>query len=126
MANPINIRFPPRRSFKGAFDTNQSTVDAIADDLRILLLSNFGERPVHHDFGANLRSIIFEQGPDVPQQVRDAISSAVEKWMPFVSILDIEVTDDTVNTTLRPNEIHVKINFSVSGIEGALSQKITA
>ena len=122
----INMKFPLKKSSKGSFAVNDTTVDAVADDLRMLLLTNHGDRVVHRDFGANLRSIIFEQGPDVPQQVRDAISSAVEKWMPFVSILDIEVTDDTVNTTLRPNEIHVKINFSVSGIEGALSQKIAA
>ena len=61
----INLQFPLRRSSKGAFATNDSTINAVVDDLKLLLLTNHGERPVHGDFGANLRSIIFEPGTGV-------------------------------------------------------------
>lgn len=126
MAN-INLKFPLRRSSKGAFDTNQSTIDAVADDLRILILTNYGERPIHYDFGANLRRILFEQeGGDIRQQVKDSIISATEKWMPFVSIIDILVDDSTTNSTLKSNEINVKINFGVGQLQGTLQQSIKA
>jgi len=126
MAGSINIRFPLRKSPKGAFETNQSTIQAVADDLRILILTNYGERPIHYDFGANLRRIIFEQGPDVRQQISDAIVAAVDKWMPFVILQDVQVNDSSTSPTVRPNEVNVKITFSVGQLEGVLEQRIRA
>lgn len=124
MADPINLSFPLRKSSKGAFETNQSTLDAIRDDLRILLLTNHGERPIHYDFGANLRRLIFEQSPGVLQQAEDLISAAVEKWMPFVKLVEIKVENDTVNPGLRPNELKINLKFSVGQLEGSLEQRI--
>jgi phage baseplate assembly protein W len=126
MANSINIKFPLQRSPKGAFETNDSTIDAVADDLRILLLTNYGERPIHYDFGANLRELIFLQGNSVGDSVRDAIIVAVEKWMPFVTLDDIQVFNSTTDSTLSANVIRVKILFSVSGLQGILVQEIRA
>lgn len=129
MATPINLQFPMRRSIRGAFATNETTLEAVADDLKILILTNHGERPIHGDFGANLRKVIFEgQGRDVRQQIKDQISVAVAKWMPFVNLLEIDVDDSTSNTTLKLNEVHVKITFSVGNIDATkvLTQRIKA
>ena len=127
MADPINLQFPMRRSTQGAFATNDTTLEAVADDLLILVLTNHGERPIHGDFGANLRKVIFEgQGRDVRQQIQDQITVAVAKWMPFVNLLKIDVSDHTSDTTLRLNEVHIKIEFSVGNIDArkVLSQRI--
>jgi phage baseplate assembly protein W len=126
MANAINLRFPLRRSAKGAFETNNSTIEAVTDDLRILILTNNGERPIHFDFGANLRNIVFEQGSDVRQKIEDSIISAVEKWMPFVTLNNVTVNDSSTDSTLRANEARVKIEFSVNQIQGVLTQQIKA
>jgi phage baseplate assembly protein W len=113
-----------RHSSQGAFDVNVTTLDAISDDLRILLLSNYGERPIHYDFGANLRRVLFEQGPDMKQQIRDSIVSAVDKWMPSLVLNTIDVEDNTTNPSLRSNEVRVKIEFSVGQLQGFLEQNI--
>ena len=124
MADSINLRFPLRPGSAGAFATNASTIDAVVDDLRILLLSNHGERPIHGDFGANLRSIIFEPGPAVLQKAEDLVLSAIEKWMPFVQVTNIVVGDSTTDATLPPNQLSIKLNFTVGQIEGSLNQRI--
>jgi phage baseplate assembly protein W len=127
MATPINIKFPMRTSPKGAFDTNEDTLSAVADDLKILILTNHGERPIHYDFGANLRALLFEQQTsDFKQRVGDQIRSAVEKWMPFVNILRLDVQDSTTSTSLKTNEVHVEIEFSVGNIDArkVLKQRI--
>lgn len=123
----INLQFPLKKSAQGAFATNEDTLDAIADDLRILLLSNYGERPILYDFGANLRSVIFEsQGESLRQRTSDLIQAAVEKWMPYVRLVRIDVEDFTINSTLLDNEIHVELEFSVGDIDitKVLSQRI--
>lgn len=127
MVKSINLKFPLKRSPKGAFEVNNTTIAAVTDDLRILLLTNYGERPIHYDFGANLRRVLFEQeGADVRQRVADSIVSAVERWMPFVFLEEITVDDSTTKPTLRPNEVRVTIKFSVAGVQGILSQEIRA
>lgn len=129
MADPINMKWPMRHGTKGAFETNEDTFDAILDDLKILILTNFGERPVHFDFGANLRPLIFElQGADLRQAINDSVIAAVEKWMPFVNVVNLTVDDETTVTTLRPNEVHITLEFSVGNIDitRILRQRISA
>lgn len=89
-----------------------------------MILSNYGERPIHYDFGANLRRLIFEQGPDLPQKIKDAITRAVNKWMPFVNIKGIDVADNSTNPTLQNNEVRITIRFEVGQLEGVLDQNI--
>lgn len=124
MANFINIVFPMRRGIQGAFSANTETLRAVSDDLRILLLTNYGERPIHYDFGANLRRILFEQGDDIKQQINDSIVAAVDKWMPFLVIDEITIQDNKDDSTLRLNEVRVNIDFRVGNLEGSLSQQI--
>lgn len=121
MTTKVNIAFPMRYSSEGAFLTNDVTLKAVSDDLKILLLTNYGERVIHYDFGANLRRILFEQGPDMKQQIKDAIASAVNKWMPFLIINNIIVEDNIDNPSLRLNEINVSVNFSVGQLTSSLS-----
>lgn len=124
MSDDINIKFPLKRGVKGAFETNRTTLDAVKDDLKILLLTNHGERPIHRTFGANLRSIMFDQGDFVLQKAADLITAAVEEWMPFVQIVSLEVKDETIDSTLHPNELNINISFRVGELEGALDQRI--
>lgn len=124
----LNIRFPLRRSAHGAFDLNKTTLDAVRDDLKSLIITNWGERIIHYDFGANLRSIIFEQGEDVKQKIEDAINTAIEKWMPFVNVVDIQTKNQKDDPGLGDYEISLKIIFQVgsTGLEGQLDTKVSA
>ena len=126
MARSINFKFPFVRSPQGGFASNKTTIDAVKDDLKILILTNYGERPIHADFGANLRSVIFEQGDDVRQKVKDAIVSATGRWLPAISLLDVQVDDSTTKSTIVPNQIKVTIRFSVGQQEGILEQTVKA
>ncbi len=120
----INYKFPLRNGEQGAFALNTSTIDAVVDDLKILLISNHGERPIHGDFGANLRSILFEQESGVIQKAEDLVLSAIEKWMPFVRVLSIEVDNEKTKTSVKPHELLISLRFEVGQIEGALTQRI--
>lgn len=120
----INYAFPLRRGSRGAFKTNDLTVDAVVDDLKVLMLTNHGERPIHGDYGANLRSIVFDPSTSVLQTAEDLVLSAVEKWMPFVEVTEIAVTNSDVDANLGPYDLHIKLNFTVGQIEGSLDQKI--
>ena len=109
---------------EGAFATNDSTIDAVIDDLKILLTSNYGDRPIHYDFGANLRSIVFEQSTGVLTKAEDLVLLAIEKWMPFVQVEEIQALNDTLDGTLGPNDLRIRLRFTVGQIEGTLDYRI--
>ena len=119
MGNPLNITFPMRKGPQGAFATNDDTLSAISDDLRILLITNHGERPAQYDFGANLRSLVFKnfEGDSMTQAIKDRIQVAVDKWMPFVQIVNLDVSTSNTNKDVGSNEIRVSIEFKVGNID---------
>ena len=125
----INFKTPFKKSTHGGFVMNDITVDAVADDIKNLLKTNFGERLIHYDMGANLRGLIFEnKGEDLKQKISDSIVSAVEKWLPFVTLSKIEVFDSVSNQSLGDNEVLVQLSFFVvsSGLESSTTIRISA
>jgi phage baseplate assembly protein W len=122
-STPINIKYPMQYATKGAFATNDTTVDAISDDLKILIKTNWGERVIQYDFGANLRSLLFEPMVNTKQQISDYISAAVDKWMPFVVISSLTVDLNEDDATVDYHAARIKIVFSVgkTGLTGNMS-----
>jgi phage baseplate assembly protein W len=89
------INFPFRESFNGRYlDLSDTTDEEIRTDLVHLLLSRKGTRYFLPDFGTRLYEYIFEplDGPtfaDVESEIRDS----VEKYIPGIQILNIEIKD---------------------------------
>jgi len=113
----INIKFPLERSSEGSFAMNEETIAAVADDLKVLILTNYGERPMLYDFGCNLRPLLFDaMGQEFKQKVSDSVTFAVSKWMPYVRILSIDVllSDDA---SLQDNECKINVKFSVGNTD---------
>ena len=117
----INVKFPLVKGSAGAFETNKTTIDAVKDNLKILILSNYGERCIHFDFGANLRELLFEQGADLEQKIRDRIAAAILKWMPFVTITKFSAQPINDN-----HEIKISMEFAVGQLTGKLDLPIRA
>lgn len=124
----LNIKFPLRKSVHGGFELNKTTVDAVRDDLKSLLITNWGERMVHYDFGANLRAVIFEQGEDVKQKIEDSINFSIQKWMPFVNVTNMQIKDHRDDPGLGDYEVNVKLSFQIGStqLEGSLETKVSA
>ena len=110
-ARPINIKMPLEVSPRGAFATNDTTLDAVADNLRMLLNTNWGERVNNFYYGANLRSVLFENSEEIEQLARDRISSAVERSLPGVAVVDYAFDHDPAKTDA--NTFNVKVTFNI-------------
>jgi len=85
---PIGIKTPIQLIDEGGFfRMHFENADQIADNLRNLILTNHGERLVHYDFGANLRSLTFNLGQEeFDNEAILRIKRAVNKYMPYVSL----------------------------------------
>ena len=104
----IGISLP----FNGStgFNSTYATVDQLRTNILSFLLTNRGERLYRPNFGANLRSLIFEQQTSFTiDQLSSIITSQVENQFPGVTVLD-------VNIDSQPdfNTINVSVSYGVA------------
>lgn len=103
---------------EGLLAMNYNIADQFADNLRNLLLTNWGERLGHYQFGANLRPLTteFASQENFDNQAIERIRNAVNEWMPFVSLGTFE---SSVDRTENKNTavILIKITYSIPAIE---------
>jgi len=97
---PIGIKTPvePDPSQNGLFLMNTDIKAQVADNLRNLILTNWGERLGNYFLGANLRPLLvdFSSKPDFDQEAMIRINTAISKWMPFVTPVAYESYVDQV------------------------------
>ena len=96
--DPVKINLNPATPLKlsnnksDLFVMNTDLGDAIADNLKNLLLTNRGERVMEPDFGANLKSILSEFGTSgFEGEVMTRIKTSVGKYLPYVSLQQMKL-----------------------------------
>jgi len=78
------------------FLTHDNMVDQLEDNLRNLLLSNWGDRLALYDFGADLQPLVTEYSnkDDFDTEAMARVNAAITKWMPFISPIGFESFPD--------------------------------
>ena len=114
----IGIDLPFRRDLgaDGWFATTKTTVEAVKNNIRNLILTNRGERVFQPNLGLGLRQFLFEQiTPDTIIAIQNDIRDTVSLWLPFVVIENI-----IVNQQDDFNRIDVKLEFRIQQVPNSL------
>ena len=112
----INLRFPLRSYRRGFFEANQTTLGAVAEDIKTLLLTRKGERIINTTLGTNISVFageLFEQiSPDeMKVRVSAEIRSALAEWMPHVTLEDLRVLTYDDDPQLKPTQIRIEMDY---------------
>ena len=85
---PIGIRTPLALGDDDLLKTNTDLATQLGDNLRNLVLTNWGERLGFYDFGANLRPLTTDlvSQDDFDSQAISRIRSAVQRWMSYIEL----------------------------------------
>lgn len=112
---PIGIKTPLQLSDNNIFAMHYNLSDQVHDNLRNLLLTNWGERLGFYYFGANLRELTSEISniDAFDSAAIDRIRNAVSTWMPFVVLKDFTSTVDNSNN-LNTGIVKITVTYSVS------------
>ena len=109
----VGLDFPIGRQAgdqMGYFATTKTTMDAIKNDVRLLLLTQRGERLFQPFLGMNIRRFLFEQiTDDTSVQIENDIVDTFETWLPFVQLQDIEVDLGDQDR----NKIKINVTFNI-------------
>ena len=103
----VGISLPLINGPGGYFRQTYTTLEQVTSNVLNLLLTIPGERVMQPEFGSTLMDVVFNQGPDVENDIDEAIREAVSNWLPYVIINEI-------NMFQQGNQVDVSIDFSVT------------
>lgn len=113
----IGVSLPFNGPSGRPFNSTYSTKDQIKSNVINLLLTNRGERIMNPNFGADLKSTLFEgMTENLIPIIQDKISAAFSIYVPQVSINNIDVifSEDTYT-------VNVTVNYTLN-ISGTSDQ----
>jgi phage baseplate assembly protein W len=116
---PIGIKTPLRIGDKEIFQLTYNLAEQVHDNLRNLLLTNWGERVCFYDFGANLFPLTSEIASqnDFDAEATQRISAAVSKWMSYINLEDyVSSIDYSQNNGKGLTVISITITYSISAL----------
>jgi len=122
---PIGIKTPLKLNYGEGeiLATYDSLGDTVQDNLKNLLLTNWGERLGLYNFGANLTPLVteFVSQDDFDNAAIERISTAVSRWMPFVSLENyVSTVDRSNNRFLAKIDIRITYNVPTLGVSNKL------
>jgi len=121
---PVGIKTPMSlggNSVSTPYLMNTTIEDQISDNLRNLILTNYGERLGLYDFGANLVELLTESIPiaNMTQAVEDRIKAAVKKYMPGVQIDNVAALNSpSRGKSLASFDFIITFSYVQAGING--------
>jgi len=115
---PIGFTLPFRISSGslGHFQTTEDEFEAVSHNIHSILVTNWGERAMHYNFGANFREFLFEQidAIEMKQQMADRVISQLSMWLPFVVIDELNIFLSEDEDAIPENGVGVSIKFRLT------------
>lgn len=111
----LTLPFAQTTGSVGFFEFTSDEFSAIRQNLKSLLVTNWGERVMHYNFGCNLREFLFEpiRNGSLKERIADRIISQVATWIPFVSIEELNVIFSDEDQSLPEQSIGLRIVFKI-------------
>ena len=116
---PVGIKTPLELG-GDIFVMHTSPVRQIADNFRNLVMTNNGERLGMYDFGANLKSLLYDYSnePNFEEIVTESIVSVTNKFIPSIVITGVNASFIDTNEKNNLNRIgltkvRIKIEYTV-------------
>tara|TARA_R100000315_G_C5208932_1_gene123813 strand:- start:132 stop:578 length:447 start_codon:yes stop_codon:yes gene_type:complete len=112
----IGIDLPFRKSDgnEGWFASTKTTFDAVRNNVKSLLLTERGERIMQPSLGLNLKKYLFEPlDEDLRLKIESEILQTFDFWLPFVNVIDLQVTFNGDVSDIGRNKIDISLSFNI-------------
>ena len=104
--------FPLKRDNVNGYEMITDIKNLVKFHLKNLLLTAPGEKISDPDYGIGARKYLFEQlTPGISNVISDQMSSQIERYLSYIDILELSVSQDEEN-----NALIIKLNYSIPSI----------
>ena len=109
----INLPFKKSEGSEGYFLSTTTTIDAVKNNVKLLLSTDKGERIFQPNLGIGLRRFLFEPiTGETTLAIQNEIVETFNFWLPFITIKDIKVETTSADGT-NPNQISINVIFNL-------------
>ena len=109
----INLPFKKSEGSEGYFLSTTTTIDAVKNNVKLLLSTDKGERIFQPNLGIGLRRFLFEPiTGETTLAIQNEIIDTFNFWLPFITIKDIKVETTSADGT-NPNQISINVIFNL-------------
>jgi phage baseplate assembly protein W len=117
------LSFPPRVGPDGRLAWSSGEPN-IRECIRVLLLTEPGERVMREQYGCGLRRYLFEPNTSTTRElIRQEITDAINRWEPRVRIQQVTVTQDANDP--RTAAVNVRFRLVATGVAQQLGMTLT-
>ncbi len=117
MPMPIGFTVPFQNATGslGIFHVTEDEFDALNNDIRSLLITNWGERVMHYNFGCNLREFLFEQkrNEELKARIAERVTTQFDMWLPFLRVVQLNILFTEDRPDIAENTIGVSIVYEL-------------
>lgn len=107
----------PLRIGNTAFNQSFKTIDQVKTNIKNLLLTKQKERVMQPELGSGLQELLFDFNDDLlANTIEDVITNSMEKWLPYVTIEEINVKQ--TNELKDRNTVEISLTFSITNNVG--------
>lgn len=115
------MKYSPKLPLSKGFDDthimNDNILDVVKQNMKMLILTNPGERMWMPDFGVGIYSFFFENiSPPVLQLAESAIRDQVRTFMPFVKIKNIYMNTSDTDPNIPLNRVNISIEYFIPSL----------
>tara|TARA_R100001126_G_C4790032_1_gene131410 strand:- start:62 stop:487 length:426 start_codon:yes stop_codon:yes gene_type:complete len=107
----VGLKLPLASDKFNNFALTKNSLEQAEFNLKNLLQTYVGERPMQPTFGSKLLELCFEQqNDDLPENIEKEVRRAVSEWLGYINILNVETLTEEGDL----NQIYVKIEYSTT------------
>jgi len=100
-----------------AFNQSFKTIDQVRTNIKNLLLTKRKERVMQPELGSGLQELLFDFNDDfLSDKIEEVITNSMEKWLPYVTIEQIDVRQ--TNQLKDTNNVEISLTFSITNNVG--------
>ena len=120
----LSLPFVKSDGIEGWFKSTETTLDAVKQNLKLLMMTEKGERLMQPNVGLNLRSYLFQQiDKNTIDSVKADLTASFERLLPFIMIKNIQI-DVTQLDSIGKNTMNIRVDFGLSRDPNTLSSVI--
>jgi len=102
----------------GPYTLNKDLKDVIRQNLKMLILTNPGERVMNVDYGVGAKRLLFEnRSSSAVSYIQSAILSQISKYMAFIIINSINVQTTDTNMEIDENTAYISLDYSIPSLK---------
>ena len=96
------------------YANNQTVLEVVHQNLKMILLTSPGERIMDPHFGVGMRNYLFEQNNiSTYSSIRSNIKRQVKKYLPFVDIEEVRFNSEDTDFDIQSNRVNITIRFFI-------------